>query len=63
MQRKVVHRGYSATERQIGSICDGWLIVKRRKIARWKRWFYDGKHWEFIGERSWNGLLTDSARG
>lgn len=51
MQRKVVHRGYSATERQIGTVYDGWCIVARRKIPRWLRWFYDGKIWAFVGER------------
>jgi len=48
--RKVVHRGYSAMERQLGTVYDGWRIVARRRIPRWARWFYRGKNWEFIGE-------------
>lgn len=51
MQRKVVHRGYSATERQTGHIYNGWQIVKRRRIPHLLRWLYSGKIWEFIGER------------
>ena len=49
---KVVHRGYSATERQIGAIYNGYRIVERREIPAWKRnLLYGGKRWEFIGER------------
>jgi len=49
--RKVVHRGYGATDRQIGHIYKGWRIVRRRKIPRLLRWYYDGYPWIFIGER------------
>lgn len=50
--RKIVHRGYSATERQIGTIYEGWRIIKRRRIPQCLRWLYDGKNWAFIGESS-----------
>jgi hypothetical protein len=52
--KKVIHRGYSATERQIGTVHQGdggYRIVSRRKIPRFLRWLYDGKVWEFIGEK------------
>lgn len=51
LQKQVVHRGYSATERQLGHIYGGWRIVARRKIPRFLRWYYDGKVWEFIGQK------------
>ena len=57
-ERKVVHRGYSATERQLGHIYNGWRILRRRKIPRWKRWLYDGAVWEFIGARKRVGLYA-----
>lgn len=46
---KVVYRGYGATALQIGHIYNGYIIRKRRKIPKWKRWYYDGKMWEFLG--------------
>ena len=49
--KKVVHRGYSATERQIGHVYNGYLIVKRRTMPRWKRKLFGNKKWEFIGEK------------
>lgn len=48
-KEQIVHRGYGATERQIGAIYAGWRITQRHKIPQWKRWMYDGKSWEFYG--------------
>ena len=53
---KVVHRGFSPTERQIGHIYNGYRIVKRRRIPVWKQKLYGGKKWEFIGKRA-RGIL------
>ena len=52
MKERVIHRGYSATERQIGHIYNGWRITRRRKIPKHRRWFYNGKVWEFYGKRA-----------
>lgn len=56
-EKKIVHRGYSATERQIGHIYNGYRIIERREIPKYLRWLYDGKGWEFVGERAgyWRG--------
>ncbi len=53
--KKVVHRGYSPTDRQIGTIYEGYRIVARRKIPRFLRWLYDDKTWGFLGvrDRAW----------
>lgn len=56
--RKIVHRGYSATERQIGTVYDGWRIVERIKIPQYLRRLHDGKSWAFIGEKGRLGLYT-----
>jgi len=62
LQKQVVHRGYSATERQLGHIYGSWRIVARRKIPRFLRWLYDGKVWEFIGKRVRPNRLSRTRR-
>ena len=68
-EQVVVHRGYSATERQIGHIYNGRRITRRRKIPKYRRWLYDGRVWEFYGvpvtefERQVDEMLYDSLHG
>lgn len=49
---KIVHIGYSATERQIGHIYGGNRITGRQRILEWQRESYDGKAWIFYGEKA-----------
>lgn len=48
---KIVHIGYSATERQIRTIYNGYKIIFRIKILHLLRWLFNGKYWIFIGEK------------